>query len=108
MVKFIILFLKPANVEEFESAYTHFLALVEQMPDITRRQVVHVQGSPTGFAPYYRIMEIYYPDMAALESSLRSKAGQSAGAVLGNRFPARSFEAIFAEVYEEVGGKTEI
>ncbi|MBI5668244.1 MAG: EthD family reductase [Chloroflexi bacterium] len=106
MVKFMILFLKPANVDEFESAYTHFLALVEQMPDISRRQVVHVQGSPTGFAPYYRILEIYYPDMATLEASLRSKTGQGAGAVLGNRFPARSFEAIFAEVYEEAGGQT--
>lgn len=107
MVKFIILFLKPASVEDFESAYTHFLALVEKMPDITRRQVVHVQGSPTGFPPYYRILEIYYPNMATLEASLRTKEGQAAGAVLGNRFPARSFEAVYAEVYEEAGGATE-
>lgn len=107
MVKFIILFLKPAKVDAFETAYNEFLALVENMPDVARRQVVHVQGSPTGFAPYYRILEIYFPDMATLEASLRSKAGQDAGAALSQQFPARSFEAVFAEVYEEAGGRTE-
>jgi uncharacterized protein (TIGR02118 family) len=106
MVKFMILFLKPAKEDEFENSYNSFLALIERMPDITRRQVVHVTGSPTGFAPYHRILEIYFPDMPTLLESLRSKAGQDAGAALRN-FPARSFEAVFAEVYEEEGGKTE-
>jgi uncharacterized protein (TIGR02118 family) len=106
MVKFMILFLKPANEDEFETAYNSFLALIERMPEITRRQVVHINGSPTGFAPYHRILEIYFADMPTLLESLRSKEGQQAGAEL-RRFPARSFEAVFAEVYEEVGGKTE-
>lgn len=106
MVKFMILFLKPANMEAFENSYNNFLALIERMPDITRRQVVHVTGSPTGFPPYHRILEIYFPDMPTLLEALRSKEGQIAGAELRN-FPARSFEAVFAEVYEEEGGKTE-
>ena len=107
MVKFIILFLKPAKMEDFENAYNDFLALIERMPDVTRRQVVHVQGSPMGFAPYYRILEIYFPDMDTLEASLRSPAGQEAGSALSQRFQARSFEAVFADVYEETGGTTE-
>jgi uncharacterized protein (TIGR02118 family) len=108
MVKFMILFLKPAKIDEFETAYNDFLALIERMPDVTRRQVVHVNGSPTGFAPYYRILEIYFEDMPTLIGALKSRAGQEAGGELARRFPEKSFEAVFAEVYEETGGQTEI
>jgi uncharacterized protein (TIGR02118 family) len=108
MVKFFILFLKPApkDAADFENRYNDLLALVERMPGIARRQVVDVMGSPLGLAPYHRILEVYFEDMAALEASLRSPAGQEAGAELTRRFPARSFEVMYAEVYEEAGGRT--
>jgi hypothetical protein len=106
MVKFMITFRQPHNGTVFEGAYNDLLALIERMPDISRRQVVSVLGSPLGEAPYYRILEIYYETLERLESSLKSKAGQEAGAELGRRFPAGSYEALFAEVYEEAGGQT--
>ena len=48
MIKFMILFGPPEDAERFENVYQDFLALVERMPNILRRQVVHVTGSPQG------------------------------------------------------------
>lgn len=105
MVKFVVMFLKPASVDPFENRYNDFLALIERMPDIVRRQVVSVFGSPAGESRYYRILEVYFADADALDRSLRSPAGQEAGGELG-KFGRDQFEMLFAEVYEEAGGKT--
>jgi uncharacterized protein (TIGR02118 family) len=106
MVKFMITFTQPSNVTVFERAYNDLLALVERMPDIERRQVVNVLGSPVGEAPYYRILEIYFESVERMEASLRSKAGQETGGELGRRFPAGTYGAFYAEVFEEAGGST--
>lgn len=105
MFKFMILFRQPADIEAFENSYNDLLALVERMPHISRRQVITVVGSPLGEAPYYRILEVYFPDQPTMQESLRSPQGQEAGAQMGT-FPANSFHMIFAEVYEEQGGHT--
>jgi uncharacterized protein (TIGR02118 family) len=106
MFKFMLIFNKPTNLEKFENSYNDLLALVERMPDITRRQVINVVGSPLGDSRIYRILEVYFDDQAKMEESLRSLSGQEAGAEI-SRFPAKSFELIFAEVYEEAGATTE-
>lgn len=106
MVKFMIVFRNPADVTKFEDGYNAFLSFVEDMPDITRRQVVSVLSSATGESPYYRILEIYFQDEDTLRAALTSRAGQAAGAQLYT-FPQGSFETIFADVYEESGGRTE-
>lgn len=105
MFKFMIIFHQPDDVDRFENSYNDLLALVERMPNIQRRQVINVVGSPLGASPYYRILEVYYPDKTTLDKSLLSQAGQEAGGQLGS-FPPGSFEMIFAEVYEEEGGRT--
>jgi uncharacterized protein (TIGR02118 family) len=106
MIKFMVQFSKPADGARFEDRYNNFLALVERMPSVTRRQVVHVLGSPLGETPLYRILEVYFDDLQAMEASLRSPAGQEAGREL-NLFPRTEFSMIYAEVYEEHGGRTE-
>jgi uncharacterized protein (TIGR02118 family) len=106
MVKFMMMFHRPIVPSAFETAYNDLLALVERMPDVARRQVVDVIGSPVGAAAYHRFLEVYYENQAQMEASLRSPAGQEAGAELVKRFPKGSFETMFAEVYEEAGGST--
>lgn len=106
MVKFIITFTTPANLTAFENAYNDLLALVERMPLIQRRQVVNVLGSPVGSAPYYRILEIYFDNVEQMNESLLTKAGQETGAELGRRFKAGTYQAFYAEVFEEAGGST--
>ena len=105
MIKFMVLFRQPDNAERFESIYQDFLALVERMPDIRRRQVVHVTGSPGGVAEYFRILEIYFDSLEIQTEALMSDAGQEAGAEL-YRLPKDSFELLYADVYEEEGGST--
>jgi uncharacterized protein (TIGR02118 family) len=105
MVKFMIIFRKPADAETFENVYNDFLALIERMPGVQRRQVINVLGSPQGETTYHRILEVYYDEQAHMEESLRSKAGQEAGGEL-RRFPSGSVEMLFTEVFEEAGGST--
>lgn len=105
MIKFMVMFRQPDQAERFESIYQDFLALVERMPHILRRQVVHVSGSPGGAAEYYRILEIYFESLDMQTEALMSAAGQEAGAEL-YRLPKDSFELLFADVYEEEGGST--
>lgn len=108
MFKFMIIFHQPqpTQIRDFEKAYTALLAHVEQMPDIIRRQVSSVAGSPTGPSPYYRILEVYFQDRPTMEAAMRSPAGQLAGAQLA-QFPEGGFEMAFADVYEESGGMTQ-
>lgn len=105
MVKFIIVFRQPKDLVKFEDGYNNFLALIERMPHVQRRQVVNVLGSPVGTAAFYRILEVYYDDYPTLQQSLRSQAGQEAGAELA-KFTGKDSDMIFAEVYEEAGGST--
>lgn len=105
MFKFMIVFRKPKDLGRFENTYNDLLALVERMPNIQRRQVVTVTGSPLGASPYYRILEVYFADRHAMSDSLLSPQGQEAGAEL-QKLPAGSFEMLFADVYEEEGGYT--
>lgn len=106
MVKFIITFTRPTNLTNFENAYNDLLALVERMPSIQRRQVVNVLGSPAGSPPYYRILEVYFEGVEQMNESLLSTAGQETGAELGRRFAAGTYQAFYAEVFEETGGST--
>lgn len=105
MVKFMVIFHKPAADADFETVYNDFLALVERMPGISRRQVINILGSPFGDTDKHRILEVYFDEQVQMEESLRSKAGQEAGGEL-RRFPVGSFEMLFAEVFEEAGGNT--
>jgi len=107
MFKFMMIFRQPKDENNFENRYQDLLALVERMPDVKRRQVVHVAGSPQGLSSYYRILEVYFNDKQVMEKSLLSPAGQEAGGEL-TKFPSGSFEMIFADVYEEGGGSTTV
>ena len=105
MIKFMILFQQPTDLDTFENSYQDFLALVERMPNILRRQVVHITGSPQGTPQYYRILELYFESPETQQEALMSSIGQEAGKEIG-RFPQGSVELLFADVYEEEGGST--
>lgn len=105
MIKFIILFQQPTDADSFEQVYQDFLALIERMPHIIRRQVVHITGSPQGSPAFYRILEIYFESPQQQQAALMSKIGQEAGQELG-RLPRGTFQLLYADVYEEAGGST--
>ena len=93
MIKFMILFGPPEDAERFENVYQDFLALVERMPNILRRQVVHVTGSPQGAPEIYRILELYFESTETQNEALMSDAGQEAGQEL-HRLPTDSFQLL--------------
>lgn len=105
MFKFVVMFKKPDKPEEFENIYNDFLGLVERMPNILRRQVLHITGSPQGEPLYYRGLELYFASQEDMKSALNSPAGQEAGNELA-RFGTGSFDVFFTAVYEEEGGST--
>ncbi len=105
MNKFMIIFRQPEDVDKFENVYQDFLALVERMPHVQRRQVVHVTGSPLGAVEFYRILEIYFESSDLQREALMSPVGQEAGQEL-SRLPSGSFELLYADVYEEAGSST--
>ncbi|MCY3572707.1 MAG: EthD family reductase [Chloroflexi bacterium] len=105
MVKFIILFRYPEDAAAFENVYQDFLGLVERMPHIQRRQVVHITGSPLGSPDAYRILELYFESTQQQQSALLSEIGQEAGKEL-QRLKRGSYELYFADVYEEAGAQT--
>ena len=105
MIKFMILFGPPEDAESFENVYQDFLALIERMPNIRRRQVAHVSGSPQGAPKVHRILEIYFESTEAQTEALMSPVGQEAGKEL-RRLPEDSYQLLLADVYEEEGGNT--
>jgi len=105
MLKFMIVFSQPEDAERFENVYQDFLALVERMPNILRRQVVHVTGSPQGTPEIYRILELYFESTETQNEALLSIAGQEAGKEL-QRLATGSYQLLHADVYEEDGAST--
>ena len=105
MIKFMIVFDQPEDAENFEDFYQDFLALVERMPNILRRQVVHITGSAQGTPQFYRILEIYFETVEMQHEALLTEVGQEAGKEL-SRLPSGTFQLLFADVYEEAGGDT--
>ena len=105
MIKFMILFDQPEETDSFENVYQDFLALVERMPHILRRQVVHITGSPQGTPQFYRILELYFESAQEQQDALMSTIGQEAGKEL-SRLPLGSVQLLLADVYEEDGGTT--
>lgn len=105
MIKFVVMFREPKKLADFENAYNDFLALVERLPHIQRRQVVHVTGSPRGRTPYHRLLELYFNSDDEMREALMSAAGQEAGNELG-RFQVGTYDVLYADVYEESGGST--
>ncbi|HVO70669.1 MAG TPA: EthD family reductase [Aggregatilineaceae bacterium] len=99
MVKLTILFHRPPDPDGFEARYNQNLALLEQLPGIRRRQACLIFGSPAGQSPYYRLLELYFDDRAALDAALLSPEGSRAGADLV-AFVGRRADLFFSEVYE--------
>jgi len=77
-VKFLVLYPRPTDIETFEKLYQneHVPMAVEKLVGKTKFVATKVLGSPTGTPPFYRVAEIHFPSMAALEACAASEGGQ--------------------------------
>ena len=69
-VKFMVIYPRPTDIEAFEKVYQdeHVPKAVEKLGGKTKFVATKVQASPQGTPPFYRIAEIHFPSMEALEA----------------------------------------
>lgn len=77
-VKLIVMYPRPDDIEAFEKVYRdeHVPMAVEKLDGKTKLVATKVVGSPQGTPPFYRIAEVYFPSMAALEACAASSGGK--------------------------------
>jgi uncharacterized protein (TIGR02118 family) len=77
-VKLVVIYPRPRDVETFERVYQieHVPMAVEKLAGKTKIVTSEVLGSPQGAAPFYRIVEVYFPSIQALEACAASIGGK--------------------------------
>lgn len=77
-VKLIVIYPRPKNIEAFEKLYQeeHIPMAVEKLAGKTKAVTTKVLASPQGTPPFYRIAEIHFPSMEALQSCAASPGGK--------------------------------
>ena len=76
--KFVVIYPRPTDIDAFEKVYQeeHVPMAVEKLQGKTRFVATKVVGSPAGAPPFYRIAEIHFPSMEALQACAASAGGQ--------------------------------
>lgn len=74
-VKLVVIYPRPTDVARFEKLYTddHIPMAVEKLRGKTKIVATKVVGSPSGTPPFYRIAEIHFPSLEALNACAASE-----------------------------------
>lgn len=83
MPKLIVIYPYPTDAEEFERVYTdeHLPLAVEKIKGMSKFVASRVIATPDGSQPpFYRIAELHFPSMAALQETAASAGLQEAAA----------------------------
>jgi uncharacterized protein (TIGR02118 family) len=77
-VKLIVMYPCPKDIDAFEKVYQneHVPMAVEKLAGKTKLVATKVTGSPQGTAPFYRIAEVHFPSMEALQTCAASEGGK--------------------------------
>ena len=77
-VKLVVMYPRPKDVDAFEKVYQkeHVPMAVEKLKGKTKLVATKVTGSPQGTAPFYRIAEVHFPSMDALQACAASDGGK--------------------------------
>jgi uncharacterized protein (TIGR02118 family) len=79
-VKLVVIYPGPKDVDAFEKVYQdeHVPLAVAKLGGKTKIVATKILGSPQGKPPFYRVAEVYFPSMQALEACAASEGGQEA------------------------------
>lgn len=86
MIKLTVIYGHPTDPEAFEKYYaaTH-LPLVEKMKGVEKAELTKFMDEANGEkAAYYRMAELWFADMAALQTTMGSPEGQATAGDLAN------------------------
>lgn len=77
-VKFVVIYPRPKDIEAFENVYQkeHVPMAVAKLAGKTKFIATKVVASPQGTPPFYRIAEIHFPSMEALQKCAASEGGK--------------------------------
>ena len=80
-IKVIVMYPRPTDVDAFENAYVneHIPLAMEKIKGVIKFAATKVVATPDGSTPpFYRIAELYFPSMQALQDSVASPGTQEA------------------------------
>jgi uncharacterized protein (TIGR02118 family) len=79
-VKLVVIYPRPKDVDIFGKIYQdeHVPLAVAKLRGKTKIVATKILGSPQGASPLYRIAEVYFPSMQALDSCAASEGGKEA------------------------------
>jgi uncharacterized protein (TIGR02118 family) len=77
-VKLIVMYPRPKDIDAFEKLYQteHVPMAVEKLAGKTKLVATKVTASPQGTPQYYRIAEVHFPSMEALQACAASAGGK--------------------------------
>jgi uncharacterized protein (TIGR02118 family) len=77
-IKLIVAYPRPTNIDAFEKVYQqeHLPLAIRKLEGKTKIVANKILASPQGAPPYYRIAEIHFPSMTALEACAASAGGK--------------------------------
>ena len=78
-VKFVVIYPRPTDVEVFEKLYRdeHIPMAVEKLVGKTKIVATKIVDSPQGTPRFYRIAEIHFPSLEALNTCAASEGAQA-------------------------------
>ena len=78
-VKLIVMYPRPKDIDTFEKLYQkeHVPMAVERLKGKTKLVATKVNASPQGTPPFYRIAEVHFPSMEALQACAASEGGKA-------------------------------
>ncbi len=76
--KLMVMYPPPTDVQTFERLYQeeHVPMAVKKLEGKTRIVATKVQGSPQGKPAFYRIAEVHFPSLEALQACAASAGGK--------------------------------
>jgi uncharacterized protein (TIGR02118 family) len=79
-VKLVVIYPQPTNVDVFEKVYQeeHVPLAVAKLGGKTKIVATRILGSPQGTPRFYRVAEVYFPSLQALEACAASEGGREA------------------------------
>ena len=77
-VKVVVIYPRPKDVAVFEKVYQreHVPLAVSKLDAKIKIVATRILGSPQGIPPFYRIAEVHFPSMQALEACAASGGGK--------------------------------
>ena len=76
--KLVVIYPRPKDIEAFDQVYQkeHVPMAVEKLVGKTKLVATKVVASPQGTAPFYRIAEVHFPSLQALQACAASEGGK--------------------------------